>query len=417
MSPRTRQLLLIVGIVALVALAGCGDDLGGPDNDVDEEGEQLEDVEELDDEANETDGDGTDDGAGNETDGADSGDSDANETDVVDLNGEETDGDEDSDAESGDGDAGSDDSAADGTEEDEGEADETDDSERDGGAGDDEPAEPGQSLLTLTVVDEDDEPIEGVTVEGLGEPHEADIPLEFSGETDENGQYTDVIYENEYTIDLDHEAYNATTVEHTHDGEREVTVTLEFEGEETGELAFEVLETAHGGPAEGVEIAGEREEPGVDGEPVTFTAETDDDGMAVVDAPYGTYDVTLDGERYESLEGQVEHRETEGWTPPALFEINPVLPEHNFTVNVVDEDGEPVNGVDVEGTNEPYYADQNESFEVTGVDGSTTITTLSEGMVTVTVTPTETDHEPETVGVSLRQDEEITVVLRPSGND
>ncbi|WP_394741529.1 peptidase associated/transthyretin-like domain-containing protein [Natronococcus roseus] len=88
---------------------------------------------------------------------------------------------------------------------------------------------PDHAELILRAVDLDGDPISGAVVSGEGEPHEADIPLEFTGITGGDGYHHNLIYENEYTIEVDHDDYEPTTVEHTHDGDSELTVELELE--------------------------------------------------------------------------------------------------------------------------------------------------------------------------------------------
>ncbi|AGB36717.1 hypothetical protein [Natronococcus occultus] len=107
-----------------------------------------------------------------------------------------------------------------------------DDSAEGDSAEDDDPTgaeEPDHAELVLRAVDPDGDPIQGAVVRGEGEPHEADIPLEFTGITGGDGYHYNLIYENEYSIEIDHSDYEPTTVEHTHDGDHELTVELEPE--------------------------------------------------------------------------------------------------------------------------------------------------------------------------------------------
>ncbi|WP_394740191.1 carboxypeptidase-like regulatory domain-containing protein [Natronococcus roseus] len=213
-------------------LAGCTEDDGSEDDTADEtdgtanNGESESDEEPADggtesseDEADDgTDGDIDDDEeAGDE-------DEDSQEADGEEADGEATDG------EDGD-DEGTDDE----------DSEETDDEDTDGS----DAEEPPTAEITIRVTDTADEPVSGAEIDGEGEPHEADIPLEFDTETDEDGVASTPIYENEYTITVDHPDYDSATVEHVHDGETELTVELEAEGYETeivNETPLEVSE-------------------------------------------------------------------------------------------------------------------------------------------------------------------------------
>ena len=101
--------------------------------------------------------------------------------------------------------------------------------------------EPPTSEITIQVTNMSGEPIANAEIYGEGEPHEADIPLEFDGETNADGIHSTPIYENEYTIEVDHPDYASETVEHVHDGETEVTVELEG-GDDSENDSFDEME-------------------------------------------------------------------------------------------------------------------------------------------------------------------------------
>jgi hypothetical protein len=117
------------------------------------------------------------------------------------------------------------------------EVDETEDQEDD----DADIEEPPTSEITIQVTDMGGESIANAEIHGEGEPHEADIPLEFDGETNAEGIHSTPIYENEYTIEVDQPDYNLETVEHVHDGETEVTIELEG-GDDNENDSFDELE-------------------------------------------------------------------------------------------------------------------------------------------------------------------------------
>ncbi|WP_255171350.1 DNA polymerase V family protein [Natrononativus amylolyticus] len=334
------QRALILVVVLCVLLAGCGSLDGGPGSDADDTAdfEETADDSEVDDTADGTDEDGdaddetaeSDDSveiipveeSDDESDESDADDADSDETDSGTDDSATTEGDDTSDDDAGDTDDGADadgtdDGAAtddgdgatdaddedgttddgagdDGTDADDGEADDS----TDDAADEDEPREPGQSLLTITVVDSAGEPVEGVEIFGQGDEHEADIPLEFSGETDADGQYTDVIYENEYVIDLDHDEYEGMSVEHVHDGEYEITVTLEPSEPEQSLLTLEVVDSA-GESVEGVEVFGQGDEHEAD-IPLEFSGETDEDGLYTDVIYENEYVIDLYHEEYET---------------------------------------------------------------------------------------------------------------------
>ncbi|WP_255168058.1 carboxypeptidase-like regulatory domain-containing protein [Natrononativus amylolyticus] len=242
-----------------------------------------------------------DDGADLEDDAG--GDDGVDEDDASEEEEDETDEDDGGGGEDADGE--SDDSEGDAPDD----GDEADDATDDGADDSDDGAdvsEPDTSLLELTVVDPVGNPIENVSVSGEGEPHEADIPLEFSGETDANGQYTDEIYENEYEIELDHPDYEAETIEHDHDGAHELTVELESDGAPEAALMTLTVVDSDGEPIEGASVSGEGEPLDAD-VPLEFSGETDDDGQYTDVIYENEYTIEIDHPDYESLTGSYTH--------------------------------------------------------------------------------------------------------------
>lgn len=180
------------------------------------------------------------------------------------------------------------------------------------GNGNGDPEEPPLSDISIGVVDPDGAPIGGATVHGEGEPHEADIPLEFDGETVESGYHHNTIYENSYTIEIDHPDYESTVIEHTHDGETEVTVELEPVAEEppTSEITIWVVDS-DGNPIEGAEIVGQGDPHEAD-IPLEFDGETNADGVHSTPIYQNSYTIDVDHPDYfaETVE-HVHDGETE----------------------------------------------------------------------------------------------------------
>ncbi|WP_207588459.1 hypothetical protein [Halomontanus rarus] len=174
----------------------------------------------------------------------------------------------------------------------------------------DESTEPETASLTLTVVGPAGERIEDAEIRGEGEPHEADIPLEFGGETDSDGTYTTEIYENEYAIDVDHPAYEATTIDHAHDGDNETTVELDPDGNDgtapsTARLTIRIVDP-DGDPIDGVSVHGEGEPHEAD-IPLEFSGETDSDGTYTDVIYENEYTIEVSHPDYEGRTGTYTH--------------------------------------------------------------------------------------------------------------
>ncbi|WP_255169457.1 hypothetical protein [Natrononativus amylolyticus] len=384
MKKRSRS-GLVVAIAVCILIAGCGGFAGGPG-------------------ANETDDEGLDEGLSD----------DAGDDEHVDSDGDGTSTDDnvsDDANESDDSDAITTDDEADDTDDDSYDQDEQESSNESAGNGDesdgthdaDESLEPDQSLLTLVVVDEDGEPLEGVDVFGLGAEHDADIPREFSGETDDDGLYTDEIYENEYEIDLEFDGYESKTFDHVHDEEHEVTAELDSEND-SGEVTLEVV---HPGTGEGMatELRTNATESG--------THDTNQDGEVVLeDVEPGEYSITATelpshpSSTTESTEFTVEET-------PSTVEVEGVpFPEDcRLDIEVVDgETGDPIDGASIGGHVEMH--NHTEIAEVnsaeTDADGAATLVEIcGEWEIMVSAD----DYEQQIERLDLEENDSATVEL------
>ncbi|MFC4989498.1 carboxypeptidase-like regulatory domain-containing protein [Saliphagus infecundisoli] len=209
--------------------------------------------------------------------------------------------------------------------------------------------EPDTSLLRLWVTNAVGDPIEGAEVAGVGDSHPADIPLEFSGETDGEGLYDDVIYENQYTIEVSHPDYVTKTVEHSHEGESDVVVALEAEGEPgTAGLTLRVVD-GNGDPIEGASVLGTGE-PTPGDVPLEFSGETNGNGVYGDVIYKNTYTIEIDHPDYAGTTLEHDHRmdtdievELQAQSEAALTvrAVHPVSgePVSGVTVSVAREDG------------------------------------------------------------------------------
>lgn len=178
-----------------------------------------------------------------------------------------------------------------------------DDGEEDEAFDADETVERDLEALTIGVVGPSGELIAGASITG----ERASNGTEFEGETGDGGTYTVEIPEGIYTIEVDHPAYEARTVEYAHEGEREVGIELEA-GEGTpavSGLRLVVTDT-DGERIEGASVRGEGEP--VEAEvPLAFSGETDADGE-YEDRLYETeYVIDLDHPDYQARTIEYDH--------------------------------------------------------------------------------------------------------------
>lgn len=318
---RRRFLALTGGITVLAGCAAEEIDDAEESDDVDDT-DESDDGNDTDDEVDEGDGLETDndavtndseteDAEGDEGDNEESdgeGEGEGDDQDETDDEGDDTVDDEEREGEDANGDE-TDDAGESEDETDEGgaDSDETDDTtdEGDDETSDDEPEEPPLSDISIRVVDPEGGPIEGATVTGEGEPHEADIPLEFEGETGSSGHHDNTIYQNSYVIEIDHPDYESTSIDLTHEGETETTVELEPLAEEppTSEITIRVTDP-EGNPIEGADIVGQGESHPAD-IPLEFDGETDEDGVLSTPIYENDYMIEISHPDYEPT--TIEH--------------------------------------------------------------------------------------------------------------
>lgn len=211
-----RTFIVSTSVGAGAILAGCAD---AEEEDSDTNGDE--------DETNET-GESDDNGSESEEDLEETDD----DTELEDE-GEE----QDRDTESDDGTEGEHEAA----ESEEDESDETSEDADEDATDEEDVEEPSTSEIIISVADREGDPIENAEIHGEGEPHDAEIPLEFDAETGEDGVASTPIYENEYTIEADHPNYVSETIEHVHNGETEVAIELEADEPDPDEYENEIL--------------------------------------------------------------------------------------------------------------------------------------------------------------------------------
>lgn len=216
---------------------------------------------------------------------------------------------------------------------------------------------------TVQVVDEEGNPVANEPVEVASPPGEE--PEEYT--TDENGEFT-IEFENSSETDVvQHEVVVRDTSEtiHVERGEQTETITVSTEDErETHTLTVNAGEVY---PVEGVDVTIERHADGA-----TTTKTTDEEGQTTFDVYPGDYTVTgeYNDETY-SQEVTVEEDSS------VLLDVPLEAPDEvETTLKVVDQNGDPVEGVTVEAMTSipPYGADVYIQSEPTDENGEVTVT-------------------------------------------
>jgi hypothetical protein len=273
-----------------------------------------------------------------------------------------------------------------------------DDTTTDDGDESDNTAEPETAEVTVTVMDDSDTPIKGVSLTVIPDSGgDDDANGELMGETDADGVYTDAIEKAKYTIEAAHPDFETRVKEYVHDGPGEMTFDLEVEGEtETIEMTVTVVD-GDGGPVEGatVEII-----PEISDVPVE-EGETDSNGVLSGTVSKGGHAIGVDHSEYEY------HRE---WyvaddLPEVTIELEETENGDNgddpsFVITVIDEDGKPIEGASID--LQPY------TEEGVPAEGETD----AEGVYTAPL-----DEVHYTIHVTHLEYEEYGEVIDPARND
>lgn len=416
-----KRHVLVVLVVLSVAFAGCaGWGTDGPVDSGNDENQsnETDDLEDADNETNASsanESSGADDGAAapaddSPDDSSDSGASDGGSSDggtddsgAVDDDGTSAgDGTDDSSPDDGsdESDDGSGSDGQDGNQssgDDDGDEAPPSDGSGDGNDSDDDDEAP-YGTLSVTVEDDDGEPVEGVEVVGTGPGGDV-----YSATTDENGQATFDLEDGEYTFSVttDGTEYDASSEEElTMDGEdQSITLTVTSEQEPAPETHTLTVT----GVADGVEVQAEADAELSDGEVYTATAS---DGQATLEVPEGGYIVTAEG--YHGADIHVDSD-----TEITLQNLDGATIE----ITVVDaQTGEPVPGAVIEGVCHLYYS-SGDSY-ITGEAGE-------DGVIQAEaeVTPTDCDaniyadgYEETVEQISVPDDDGPTVELEPETN-
>lgn len=189
---------------------------------------------------------------------------------------------------------------------------------------------------TVQVVDEDGNPLTNERVEVSSPPGEQ--PVEYI--TDENGEFT-IEFENSAEGDVvQHEVVVRDTSEtiHIERGEQSEQITVSTDTDrETHTLTVNAGEVY---PVEGVDVTIERHADGA-----TTTKTTDEEGQVTFDVYPGDYTVTGVDEQGEEYSQEVT---VDGDESVLLPHEVPPPEEVQTTLTVVDQDGNPVEGVTIE---------------------------------------------------------------------
>lgn len=216
---------------------------------------------------------------------------------------------------------------------------------------------------TVQVVDEEDNPVANEQVEVASPPGEE--PEEYT--TDENGEFT-IEFENSSETDVvQHEVVVRDTTEtiHVEQGEQHEQITVSTDDErETHTLTVTAGEVY---PVEGVDVTIERHADGA-----TTTKTTDEEGQTTFNVYPGDYTVT--GEYNDETYSQEVTVEEDS---RVLLDVPLEAPDEvETTLKVVDQNGDPVEGVTVEAMTSipPYGADVYIQSEPTDENGEVTVT-------------------------------------------
>lgn len=287
-----------------------------------------------------------------------------------------------------------------------------------------------ERTLTVNVVDQDGEPIEGASIHATGPVLSNGVAHEPAGETNADGVATLTAYDGEYGLEVQH-GDEIVQQDVTVDGDTETTVELPpdepTDGEENTATGIVRVVDDDGEP-----IAGERvtlTPPATVQESAKEQRVTNDDGEVVIELAAGepedvvSYGVEVRGEEKSLAIMSDEHAGVQE------VEVNPTDRMYLFetVIQVVDENGDPVEGVEVEARNNLYPPDDDwkvvgetdEHGEVVLTGGSSipSDVTLKDVRVrdrTIT-TSVEYERKVETIEIETDENENGTALARTGG--
>lgn len=268
----------------------------------------------------------------------------------------------------------------------------------------------GVSELTVAVVDSSGDGIDGASVEGSGEEHPSDIPTEFGGDTDENGVYTNVIFQNDYEITVDHEEYHSWTDEHAHYDDSQIDVELEVAEPDAAEIVIEIVDSSGSG-IEGISIEGRGEEH-PSGIPTAFGGETDENGVYTNVIYENDYEITATHPHYgDETTAHAHYGDTR-----VEMTLEAEQPDaSDIHVTVTDTSDEPVEGVSIQGDGEDHPSDIPTQFDGE-TDGSGVYTNyIFENDYEITAS--HPHYVDETIQHAHYGDTEATIVIESSVGD
>lgn len=205
-----------------------------------------------------------------------------------------------------------------------------------------------ERTLTVTVVDQNGDPLEGAEIRGRGPILSNGDDHHASGETNATGVATMTAYDGEYDLKVE---YGGTVTEDgvTVDGDTETTVEVETDPDpsgETHELTVSV-ETPDGEPAKNIPVEVVTHEGG---EPVA-TGTTGENGNAVFSLEDGGYEILVDvsDTPYTHYGTFLVGIDGEDKTYPIPLSPTPGGPAdtRELKVTVTDPNGDPVEGASV----------------------------------------------------------------------
>ena len=240
----------------------------------------------------------------------------------------------------------------------------------------------GLLVGTVTVTEEHDVTV--LVQDGVGEPLEgADVTID--GEeatTGEDGTATFELEDGEYTVTAELDGYTDDSTTVTVDGEEtDATLTLH----ELHTLTVDVTDEDGDAIADATVAVDDQE------------ATTDDDGSVSFALPDGEYTVTAEQDGYEDAEADVT---IDGDDESVSLTLAAVTDLHTLTVEVQDQDGEPLADATVSVDGEQVTTDADGIATVELEDGEYTVTAEKDGYEEAS-TDVTIDGEDESVSLTL----------------